>query len=74
MGPLARLNVADLCGTPVADAELEEFRQRCGPVVHSSFHYHYARLIELIHGLEKIELLLADPAILEQARARRAPA
>ena len=49
----------------LADRELAEFRQRCGPVVHSSFHYHYARLIELLHGLEKIELLLADPAILD---------
>jgi NAD-reducing hydrogenase large subunit len=64
VGPLARLNVAQMCGTPAADRELAEFRQRCGPVVHSSFHYHYARLIEALHGLEKIELLLADPSIL----------
>jgi NAD-reducing hydrogenase large subunit len=71
VGPLARLNVAGSFGTPMADAELAEFRQRCGPVVHSSFHYHYARLIELIHGLEKIELLLSDPGILEKhVRAR----
>ena len=34
----------------LADAELAEFRQRCGAMVHSSFHYHYARLIELMHG------------------------
>ena len=31
VGPLARLNVADRCGTPAADCELAEFRQRCGP-------------------------------------------
>ena len=55
VGPLARLNVAERFGTPAADRELAEFRQRCGRVVHSSFHYHYARLIELLHGLEKIE-------------------
>ena len=72
VGPLARLNVADRCGTPLADAELEEFRQRCGPLVHSSFHYHYARLIELLHGLEKIELLLADPEILSKHVRSRA--
>ena len=66
VGPLARLNVADGFGTPAADRELAEFRQRCGPVVHSSFHYHYARLIELLHGLEKIERLLADPSILNK--------
>ena len=45
-------------------AELAEYRQRFAPVVHSSFHYHYARLLELLHGLEKIELLLDDPEIL----------
>jgi NAD-reducing hydrogenase large subunit len=65
VGPLGRLNVAEQTGTPVADRELAEYRQRCGKVVHSSFHYHYARLIELLHGLEKIERLLADPAILD---------
>jgi NAD-reducing hydrogenase large subunit len=65
VGPLARLNVAESTGTPVADRELAEFRQRCGAVAQSSFHFHYARLIELLHGLEKIELLLADPAILD---------
>ena len=65
VGPLARLNVAGHFGTPVADRELAEFRQRCGAVAHSSFHFHYARLIELLHALEKIEVLLADPAILD---------
>ena len=30
VGPLARLNAADRCGTPVADAELVEFRERFG--------------------------------------------
>jgi len=71
VGPLARLNVAKHCGTPLADAELQEYRQRFGPVVHSSFHYHYARLIEALHGLEKMEALLHDPLILEtHVRAR----
>jgi len=65
VGPLARLNVVERTGTHQADQELAEFRSRFGPVVHGSFHYHYARLIELIHGLEKMELLLADPAILD---------
>ena len=71
VGPLARLNVAAAAGTPRADAELAEFRQRFGPVVHGAFHYHYARLIELLHGLEQIELLLSDPEILNpRVRAR----
>jgi len=65
VGPLGRLNVADQCGTPLADAELREFRQRFGSVAQSAFLYHYARLIEIIYALERIETLLADPQILE---------
>jgi len=65
VGPLARLNVADCLSTPIADRELTEFRQRCGTPAHSSFYFHYARLIELLHALEKIEVLLADPSILD---------
>jgi NAD-reducing hydrogenase large subunit len=73
VGPLARLNVAERFGTPEADRELAEFRQRCGAPAQSSFHYHYARLIELIHALEKIEILLADPAILGKHVRSHAP-
>ena len=71
VGPLARLNVADNCGTPEADKELAEFRQRFGPLAHSSFLYHYARLIEAIHALERMEALLGDARILDtHVRAR----
>jgi NAD-reducing hydrogenase large subunit len=66
VGPLARLNVARHCGTPAADPEFEEYHQRFGRVVHSSFHYHYARLIEIIYGLERMEVLLNTPSILER--------
>ena len=66
VGPLARLNAADRCGTPRADRELEEFRQRFGRVAHSSFLYHYARLIEIIHALERMEMLLNQPRILDR--------
>ncbi|MHB8892691.1 MAG: Ni/Fe hydrogenase subunit alpha, partial [Candidatus Limnocylindrales bacterium] len=64
VGPLARLNVADRCGTPEADAELTEYRGRLGRIVQSGFHYHYARLIEALYGLERMAELLDDPAIL----------
>ncbi len=64
VGPLARLNVADRCGTPEADAELAEYRERLGRIVQSGFHYHYARLIEALYGLERMAELLDDPAIL----------
>jgi len=66
VGPLARLNVANRCGTPLADVEFQEFHQRYGRVVESSFHFHYARLIEIIYALERMEALLNDPSILNQ--------
>jgi len=65
VGPLARLNVAEACGTPLADGELQEFRQRFGRVPHSAFLYHYARLIEVLYGLERIKTLLSLPEILD---------
>jgi NAD-reducing hydrogenase large subunit len=44
--------------------ELAEYRQRLGRIVQSGFHYHYARLIEALYGLERMAELLDDPAIL----------
>ena len=65
VGPLARLNVIDRCGTPLADKEWTEFRALRRGVILSSFHQHYARLVELIYGIERIEQLLLDPNILD---------
>jgi NAD-reducing hydrogenase large subunit len=64
VGPLARLNVVARCGTELADAEFTEYHQRYGKVAQSSFHYHHARLIEILHCIERMEQLLQDPAIL----------
>lgn len=62
VGPLARLNVCDYMGTPQADAELEEYRAKWGGrAVTSCYLYHYARLIEILCCLEKIERLMDDP-------------
>jgi NAD-reducing hydrogenase large subunit len=72
VGPLARLNVAERTGTPRADEELEKFRWRVGRVAGSSFHYHYARLIDTLHAVEKIELLLRKPEILDKHTQARA--
>jgi|HubBroStandDraft_4_1064222.scaffolds.fasta_scaffold17086_3 NAD-reducing hydrogenase large subunit len=66
VGPLARLNLADHCDTPLADQEWRAFRAMSSRPLLSSFHYHYARLIEMLHATEKIESLLADPAILDK--------
>lgn len=65
VGPLARLNVASHAGTPLADAELKEFKQiGKGPLL-SSFYYHHARLIDILQGIEVIEQLLNDKDILD---------
>jgi len=66
VGPLARLNVADRCGTPKADQELAEFHELQRTAVLSSFHYHHARLIEILYCIERMEQLLSDPDILSQ--------
>ncbi|GET37037.1 Ni/Fe hydrogenase subunit alpha [Microseira wollei] len=64
VGPLARLNVCDRIGTPDADRELQEMRDRAGgKAVTSSFFYHYARLVEIVAAIEKIEQLIDDPDI-----------
>lgn len=64
VGPLARLNVCDRIGTPQADRELREYRQRGGDTVNASFFYHYARLIEILAAIEHIDQTLDDPDLL----------
>jgi NAD-reducing hydrogenase large subunit len=66
VGPLARLNIVKSMGTPQADKELAEFKQLASGPVESSFHYHHARLVEMLYGLEKIEEILSDPLILDK--------
>jgi NAD-reducing hydrogenase large subunit len=66
VGPLARCNSVHATGTPLADRELKEFRQRRWVVRNESFLYHQARLIEMLHAVERIEELLAEPEILEE--------
>lgn len=71
VGPLARLNLVVACGTPRADEELAYFQQ----LNHrSNFHYHYARLIEILYGFEKIDEVLHDREILsKRVRAHAGP-
>ena len=61
VGPLARLNVCEKMGTPLADHELTEYRQRGGRTVNASFFFHYARLIEIQAAIETIDQMLDDP-------------
>ncbi len=66
VGPLARLNICDHIGTPLAELERKEFKAIAGDagVVNNSFYFHYARLIELLFAVEQAELLLTDESIL----------
>ena len=64
VGPLARLNIASHAGTPRADRELREFKQRSAGAVCQSFHYHLARLVEMLHAVERIEEIASDPELL----------
>jgi NAD-reducing hydrogenase large subunit len=74
VGPLARLNVVDRCGTERADQELAEFKELQRGAVLSSFHYHQARLIEILCCVEALEQLLNDPEILSKhVRAEAKP-
>jgi NAD-reducing hydrogenase large subunit len=66
VGPLARLNIVKSMGMPKADKELAEFKQISAGPVESSFHYHHARLVEAMYGIEKIEQILNDPQILDK--------
>lgn len=74
VGPLARLNVVDRCGTELADQELAEFKELQRAAVLSSFHYHQARLIEILYCVERLQQLLNDPEILSKhVRAEAKP-
>ena len=66
VGPLARLNIVKSMGTPKAEQEFAEFKQIAHGPIESSFHYHHARLVEMLYGIEKIEEILADPRILDK--------
>ena len=62
VGPLARLNVCDFIPTPLAQKEFEEFRAYTnGKPNGMSLHYHWARLIEVLHSAEMMRDLLKDP-------------
>jgi NAD-reducing hydrogenase large subunit len=66
VGPLARVNICDFIPTPLAEEERKRFKELAGEegVVNNSFHYHYARLIELLFAVEQVERLLRNDVIL----------
>ncbi len=60
---LARINVCDHIATPLAQAELVEFRKAFGRPAQLTLLYHWARLIELLYNAENAVRLLADAEI-----------
>jgi F420-non-reducing hydrogenase large subunit len=60
---LARINVCDRMPTPLAQAELEEFRSKFGRPAQSTILFHWARLIELLYACERVIELLMDKSI-----------
>jgi len=61
VGPLARLNTADFIDTPEAETARKEFKAVThGKPNNITMAYHWARMIELLHAIEKIKDLLHD--------------
>ena len=65
VGPLARINTCDFIDTPEAEAERAEFMALTeGKPNNITMAYHWTRMIETLHSIEKIRDLLNDPDIL----------
>ena len=61
VGPLARLNTASFIDTPLAEAARQEFRAVTSDKPNNiTMAYHWARMIELLHSIEKIRELFED--------------
>ena len=60
VGPLARINTCDFIDTPEAEVERKEYVKTLGKTVNVTMAYHWTRIIELLHSIEKIKELLLD--------------
>ena len=61
VGPLARVNTCDFIDTPEAEKERQEFMALTeGKPNNITMAYHWARMIETLHSIEKIQELLND--------------
>jgi NAD-reducing hydrogenase large subunit len=62
VGPLARMNTVSLMEAPLANAARDTFMDAAaGPKMHPILANHWARMIEVVHCVEKITELLHDP-------------
>jgi len=61
VGPLARINTCDFIDTPEAEKERKEFMALTdGKPNNITMAYHWTRMIEVLHSIEKIRDLLND--------------
>ena len=62
VGPLSRVNTCDFIDTPEAETARQEFKALTDDRPnHLTLAYHWARMIEVLHSIEKIGELLQDP-------------
>ena len=65
VGPLSRINVCDFIDTPEAEAERKIFMALTnGKPNNITMAYHWTRMIETLHSIEKIKELLHDKDLL----------
>lgn len=58
---LARINMTEGLGTPIADAYLKRFREKFGSPAHAILFFDICRGIELVYAMERAKELLAGP-------------
>jgi NAD-reducing hydrogenase large subunit len=65
VGPLGRLNAASHINTPIAQGEMKIWKSiNGGNPLEGTLYFHYARLIETVHALERTKELMGAPDIL----------
>ena len=72
VGPLARINVCDRIGTPLAEKERVEFKSYTNGLPNNmTMHTHLARLIEMLHCAELMKDILHDKDVLGSELVRK---
>jgi len=67
VGPLGRLNAASHISTPLAQEEMKVWKSlNGGKPVEGTLYFNYARLIETLYALERVKVLLDDPATMSE--------
>ena len=72
VGPLARMNVCNFIPTPLAEKARQDFVAFTGKKVNNSTLYsHWARLIEMLHCAEEMDILLHDDQLMGDDLVRK---